>query len=703
MAKKKTSSGGKAEASGGNYETLVATWYAHAILLGAVAQPPFDLRADTQIISFTCQSQAPVDDVNALTSDAGIIFVQAKRTVHLSSAPDSSFASALDQFVRQLQACDAGDPKHAWSRPLDPKRDRLVLATRSNSSAKVTGTFPELLRRIRDRSDVRTLKQVAVSQSERAAAKTVESVLKRSWKAAYGRLPTTKQLNQLLRLIWVHELDLESGKRDRKLILEHFRANLLEDLTQATSAFSELFKLAARLRAERSGADKVTLLQTLARAGIRLTALPDFRSDIAALSKWTRERLGPAPRFTRLLPDDPQLTIERAVWPSFQERATAQSLLLVGEPGAGKSGLMYRLAAAAIAAKQDVVFLPVDLLNVDTFSGLHAELGVRHSLVEVLANWPGSKSGIVILDALDAARKPETQKLLREVVSGILRIAGSRWKVVASVRKYDLRQGTEWSTMFRGSPPIPAHADGEFSHVSHVSVARLTDSEVSQIAGVFPALEALYQQASLKLRDLLQNIFNLHLLAELLRDGVAGSDLGAITTQSELLDKYWRHRIRRDDGKHDAREAALTIIANEMIDSQMLRVLRADVRQKVNVDALVDLEHHGILRAEDQTEKANEDVLLFNHHVLFDYAVARLIFWRGREALRLVALLRERRELALMLSPSLTLALSDAWNSGPARKPFWDLAFALGRETGLPGVAQLAAPHDRGRADKGYD
>ena len=45
-----------------------------------------------------------------------------------------------------------------------------------------------------------------------------------------------------------------------------------------------------------------------------------------------------------------------------------------------------------------------------------------------------------------------------------------------------------------------------------------------------------------------------------------------------------------------------------------------------------------------------------------------------------------------MLSPSLTLALSDAWNFGQGRKPFWDLAFALGQETGLPGVAQLAAP-----------
>jgi hypothetical protein len=264
--KKKTSSGGKAEASGGNYETLGATWY-NAVLLGGSAHPQFDLHADTQIVSFACQSEAPVDDVNATTSDAGIIFVQAKRSVALSSTASSSFAGALDQFVRQVKACAATDPKHTWSRPLDPSRDRLVLATRSASSSKIIETLPELLRRIRDRSDVRTLKDVAVSQSEKDVAKKVETNLKRSWKAAYRRAPTAKELNALLRLIWVHELDIESGRRDRKLILDQFRANLLEDAAQASPAVSELFKLAARLRAERSGADRSTLLQVLARAG----------------------------------------------------------------------------------------------------------------------------------------------------------------------------------------------------------------------------------------------------------------------------------------------------------------------------------------------------------------------------------------------------------------------------------------------------
>lgn len=228
--------------------------------------------------------------------------------------------------------------------------------------------------------------------------------------------------------------------------------------------------------------------------------------------------------------------------------------------------------------------------------------------------------------------------------------------------------------------------------MSHVSLGRLSNAEVSQIPGNLPALEDLYGRASPKLRDLLQNIFNLHLLADLLSAGAARSDLSEITTQSELLDSYWRHRVRREDGRQDDRETVLTVIANRMIDTQELRVLRADVRLHVASDALVDLERQGILHAEDQGGRPNEDVLLFNHHVLFDYAVARLIFPRGRQPERLVSLLSARRELSLMLSPSLTLALTDAWNVGADRTPFWELAFALGATSDLPGVAQLAAP-----------
>ena len=341
-----------------------------------------------------------------------------------------------------------------------------MLATRSASSSKVTEVLPELLRRVRDSDQVQILTQAAQSQVETGVARTVETNLKRSWKAVYGRSPTVAELNALLRLIWVEELDLESGRRDRRMIHEQLRTNFVRVPAQAGLAFSELIKLAARLRAERSGADRPTLLRLLTDAGIRLLVMPDFRADVQALTQWTTARLASTPRFTRLLPHDPRLTIGRAVWQSFQSAAETKSILLVGEPGAGKSGLTYRLASEGVTAGRDVVFIPVDLLNVDTFSGLQAELGIGHGLAEVLGNWPGMERGLLVLDALDAARKPETQRLLRDVVGDVLRHAGTCWNVVASVRKYDLRQGTEWSAMFRGSPPVRGHADPEFPGVS---------------------------------------------------------------------------------------------------------------------------------------------------------------------------------------------------------------------------------------------
>ena len=693
MAKKKTkkaTAGGKAEATGGNYETLVGAWYAHAILTGA--EVPLEFPTDTKLVSLACQTFAPIDDVNAQTSDDGIVFVQAKRTLSLSGAANSQFASVVDQFVRQFQASELNDGAQEWSRALDPARDRLVLATRSASSPAITRLLPRLLRGLRDTTAVRSLRKIATSQAERKVAEAVEANVKRSWKAAYGKLPRPEQIDALLRLMWVQVLDVESGERDKRAILDNFRAVLLEERAQAAAALAHLFKLIARLRADRSGADRPTLLAHLARLGIKLSILPDFRADIAALRKWTAARLGSAAKFTRLLEDDPALTIEREAWSGFQAAAEAGSLLLVGEPGAGKSGLTYRLGQDLLAQRRDIIFLPVDFLNVETFGALQAELGLTHDLDVVLANWPGSRPGILIVDALDAARKAETQRLLRDVIGKVLRNSGPRWTVVASVRKYDLRQGAEWARMFRGTPPLRSHVDREFGSVAHISVQRLTDAEIAQIATALPGLQSLFVGAGDKLRDLLRNIFNLHLLAELLRYGVAGAVLSSITTQAELLDSYWQHRVRGEDGKHDAREAALSVIVNRMIASQLLSVNRADIRPLVEAEALVTLEKEGILRADEQAGRPDDDTLLFSHHVLFDYTVARTALGRGRNPAKLVAMLGAQRELVLMLSPSLTLAISDVWAEGGQRPAYWALAFALAQTTGLPGAAQLAAP-----------
>ncbi|MFM0572868.1 hypothetical protein PQQ88_31825 [Paraburkholderia caledonica] len=668
MASRNGSAGGRAEAAGGGYETLAAAWYCVRILLGRLAHPLFDLPANTRLLTLRSQSGEDVDDVNSRTSDDGVVLVQVKRTVGLTTGETSPLAKALDQFVRQQKAASEHLSDAVLRRSLDPVRDRLVLATRSTAPAKIKGALTRLLRGLRDQPDKALLSDIALNEEEREVAGVVETHIRRSWLAAYGSTPTSPAIGVLLRLIHLQFIDVEPGERDRLSAMDDLRSQILMDPDQADAAFSHLVAHCARLRSDQSGADASTLLSTLAQAGVSLQAAPDYRADIAALRAWTARRLATAARFTCLIEGNPASVIERAAWSSTVEASRGGSVLLVGEPGAGKTGVAYRLAESEMAAGRDVIFIPVDMMTVDGLAALRAELGISHDFGEVLANWPGAQHGLLIVDALDAARGTETQTVLRVTIEDVLRQAGGGWSVVASVRSYDLRQGAEWARLFRGRPPAPDHADPGFPNVRHILVARLTEPELAQITAFSPPLKGLYDVASAPLRGLLRNIFNLRLLAELVEDGIVTSELADITTQAELLDTYWTHRIRRSDGNHDRRELAVRTVVDQMLASKSLQAIRVDVLAQADPAAIVDLEQLDILRAEDEHGQ-NEDTLLFSHHILFDYAVARLVFRRGRDPANLVDRLVQEPALALMLRPSLSLAFSEAWSEGQSGRP----------------------------------
>ena len=71
------------------------------ILLGRLAHPLFDLPADTRFVRLRSQADEEVDDVNVQTRDNGVLFVNVKRSVGLTTGEESPLAKAIDQFVRQ--------------------------------------------------------------------------------------------------------------------------------------------------------------------------------------------------------------------------------------------------------------------------------------------------------------------------------------------------------------------------------------------------------------------------------------------------------------------------------------------------------------------------------------------------------------------------------------------------------------------------
>lgn len=687
----RASSGGRAEASGSNFEVRVQAWYCVLLLAEGGAQPPHELTPDTRLTAIACQAVTAVDDVVAQTSAEGWIFAQAKRKVNLSTSVGSPLASSLDQFVQQYRACREMQPGSQPPRPLDHGCDRLVLALGSGSSSKVKSILPALLRSV-SHGVASNLRAAAHSEAEIEVATSVETCLQQSWSAAFGQAPTAGELKDILSLLYVQQFDIESGEAEERRALDILRT-VLAVPNEASAAWAKLLELCAQMRADRSAADFPGLVRALRQAGIGLNAPPDYRADIAALKTWTGRSLGAAPRSLQLRTSHPETRLERDVWPAVRAAADQGSFLIVGEPGAGKSGLAYELGLDWQQAAKDIVFLPVDAVNANSQPALRAALGITHDLADVLVHWPGTGDALLVVDALDAARDGETRNVVRLAIDEVLRDTAGRWRVIASVRKYDLRHGLQWTQLFAGSPPAADHADRAFPHVCHISVGPLSEAEIGQVAATYTPLHDLVATASPRLRALLGNIFNLHLLAELLADGVVGGTLGEVRSQTELLDLYWSHRVTRDDERSDAREALLLSIVEGMINSRQLKITRRSLRQTPHIGLLPDLERHGVLSADELDGRADEGIILFAHNVLFDYAAARLWLDRGRDIDDLISRLAARPELTLMLSPSLSMVLGDAWaSSNSGRLRFWAIAFRMATAAGLPEVARLMAP-----------
>jgi hypothetical protein len=137
--------GGAATSSGILFEQQLGSLFGAWLLAGQ----PFDGRlalGDAQPLWLRFETDAPVDDILVATTMDGFVAVQAKTTASLSRDSNSPFGKTIAQFVRQWLACRDGDGQRHWNRPLDPVRDRLVLAVGREAPATVRVDLAAALR-----------------------------------------------------------------------------------------------------------------------------------------------------------------------------------------------------------------------------------------------------------------------------------------------------------------------------------------------------------------------------------------------------------------------------------------------------------------------------------------------------------------------------------------------------------------------------
>jgi hypothetical protein len=682
--------GGAATHAGTGYQNRVAAWFCVRILAESEASPPWNLPSNATLELLRCETEQPVDDLFVGTSDGGRVFVQVKHKVTLERAEGSDLASAIDQFVRQYLHCRRSSPDAdlAESR-LEPQNDRLVLVTTSGSSAPIREHLPSILSRLRRSGIAGTIEKSAVNAKEREVASVVKDHLVRSWRTIMGDNPEDADLRELLELVWVQTLDVDEGGDAEQNAKDSLRISVIQDPAQADAAWSELIKICANCAASQSGTDRLSLHQGLLSTGIRLQAPRSYRGDLEELRQHSGATLFALEDLSKIRVGDREVKIARPVIQSLCDAAEQFSLVVVGDPGAGKSGALYDFVNTLHSQNRDFVFLAVDRLEARSLAGLRDELRLTHELVEVLEHWTGDSPGFLVIDAFDAARSEVSIKTVSSLLSDVLHRA-PRWRVIVSIRKFDLRHSAKLQRLFAGQAPAE-FKDPEFSSVRHLNIQCLNDDEWLQVPPQSLELATLYVRAGADLRGLLHNPFNLRLAGELLGEGVSVETLSPIETQIGLLERYWEYRVIREDRLADARQAVLRRAVETMVNSRSLRANRADVASDPTASEILhDLLSSHLLSEwqEPSSAQIESSILTFAHHMLFDYSVARLLL-RGLPE-TLVERLEREVDLVMAIRPSIVMHFQ--YERMRDDKAFWNAIFAVIKSPGIPEIGKLIGP-----------
>jgi hypothetical protein len=655
---------------------------------------PWGLRDPLEWMS--CEASAIVDDLVAGTA-TGRAFVQAKRTVNLSRKSDSHLASALSQFVRAYVSQREETP-HVRE-VFDPEHGRFVLAAGSGSPASVTRSLGSVLEKIRLLSDAKALAEAAGNAEERNALKVICDHLSRLWEETTGSPVPYGELRQLLRLIYVQEFAVEAAGEHEIAAKEILRRSVLEDPDQADAAWSKLVDVCVGMIARRENAGRSGLQAALLKARIPIRAARSYRADIERLRQRSSAAIARLASYGRLQMGQAVIMLDRPYPQAIRAAAEDGPLAVVGEPGVGKSGSVYTAVEILQAEGRDTVVLLAEETAAESLPRLTEDLRLQHDLLEVLEGWPGDAPAFLVIDALDAARSEMAAAALRDLIRGVIERRG-RWRVIASVREYDLRYGPALQDLFRGEPPpgpAPPLIGSGLDRVRHLVIGRLGPGELNQLASQSPLLGALVTHASPRLQELLTSPFNLHLAADLLDGGMPAARMGSIRSQVELLDRYWDARVlsagRPENA--DTRELVLHQVVRTMVASRTLRVDRMKVMDgPASAKPLTDLLRAHVLAEwrPAQGSGPQRAQIAFPHHLLFDFAVAR-VYLRG-SASCLVSTLREDPHLVLLIRPSLVLHFHYLWDlEGEGRHAeFWEAVLAICADPGIRTVGKLVGP-----------
>lgn len=666
MAIRDTRAGGRATESGMSFQAGVGAWFAGHLATATPIGTRFGLKSSLPV-RLQFETGRYLDDIEIDLADGDRILVQCKTTVDLSARSDGALSKTIAQLVSFYRDC-----RRNGQAP-DPTRVTAVLAVGRAAPA----SLDELERACRF-FDHGARWSDALETLPEASAKALAvfaDAVRESWSGGDGAL-SEHHLAALARLFRIVRFAPQTGEADRLETARLLGGKLLDDESAGLAATDMLEAAVRQLVASGAPTDGQGLLNRLRTAGLNDRHSPIYDRDIEMLTKGTRGEIARLSRHARLHGGS-ERSVTRECMPDLDAAIDGGSLLVIGEPGAGKTGVLVMFAEERSRRTAPLVFLSTDRLgNVATADQLRMELGLQHGLLEILENWPGTEPGVLLIDALDASRGGQSERVFANLIEDAIERLSERWSVVASIRTFDLKNGVRFRGAVSGDPPSSRYSEPTLKNVRHFLIPNLTDRELDSLADVYVDLGRLVSDSSPSLRELLRNVFNLSLAAELVRDGEGAGGLDRVDTQSDLIDRYEDARLT----DHRLQRAVLDVVS-AMVDQNRLvirtvRIGNADVEEVLRTGVLAS---------------PAVDLVSFSHHVLFDHAAGRFLLHWDRPEL-LVEQLSDDPSTGLLLGPALRFAVERIWRSDdPARTVSWRLMVDICARTDLDSVTASTA------------
>ena len=356
----------------------------------------------------------------------------------------------------------------------------------------------------------------------------------------------------------------------------------------------------------------------------------------------------------------------------LQDFASRGKGVIIGSPGVGKTYLLKELCQSLKSDGIPHLLLPIDELGDGTKDTLQQELSYKGDLIEQLKSVPVSEEkAILLFDAFDAARNEQTRKRFLRLIRRAVCDLSESWNVVVTVRTYDAEKSQELLGLF----DHPDATDLTQYHTEdircrHFTIPALNEAEIRQALTQIPHPKSIsiYEDGIKEFKCLLANPFNLWLLEQILRAPQKVPDFSQIHSEVQLLDEFWKRRIKATRNEDD-RRFVLKRITARMVEELSLNVSRDDVYGDLDPDkTAIQRAWHELLSDEILIKvSSTKQRISFSHDILFDYAISVLLL--EDEPQQLEKFVLEGLSRPIFLRPSLTYFFIHLWYD--ATESFW--------------------------------